>query len=94
MINSFEGFAANALMDLGADVAFAAGLHGDLVRISARSSRDASQNGLDLAAVLREIAKAHGGEGGGHRTAAALETKGDPCALLEECKKRAFESLP
>ena len=50
--------------------------------------------GLNLAEILSEIAQAHSGEGGGHRAAAALEAKGEPCALLEECRKKAAESLP
>jgi nanoRNase/pAp phosphatase (c-di-AMP/oligoRNAs hydrolase) len=93
-INSFEGSAAMALVDLGADVAFAAGKHGDLSRISARAGREAASKGLNLAQILSEVAQAHNGEGGGHRSAAALEARGEPCALLEECKKRAAKSLP
>ena len=93
-INSFEGSAAMALVDLGADVAFVAGKHGDLSRISARAGREAISKGLNLAEILCEVAQAHNGEGGGHRAAAALEARGEPCALLEECKKRAAKSLP
>jgi bifunctional oligoribonuclease and PAP phosphatase NrnA len=93
-INSFEGSAAMALVDLGADVAFAAGKHGDLSRISARAGREAASKGLDLAEILREVAQAHSGDGGGHRAAASLEAKGEPCTLLEECRKRTAESLP
>jgi phosphoesterase RecJ-like protein len=93
-INSFEGSAAMALVDLGADVAFAAGKHRDITRISARASREVASKGLNLAEILRVVAKAHSGEGGGHRAAAALEAKGEPCTLLEECRKRAAENLP
>jgi nanoRNase/pAp phosphatase (c-di-AMP/oligoRNAs hydrolase) len=92
-INSFEGSAAMALVDLGADVAFAAGKHGDLTRVSARAGREAARAGLNLAGVMSEIAQAHGGEGGGHRAAAALEARADPGVLLAECKKLASESL-
>ena len=93
-INSFEGSAAMALVDLGADVAFAAGKHGDITRISARAGREVASKGLNLAEILSEVAQAYSGEGGGHRAAAALEAKGEPCALLEECRKRTSESLP
>jgi nanoRNase/pAp phosphatase (c-di-AMP/oligoRNAs hydrolase) len=93
-INSFEGSAAMALVNLGADVAFAAGKHSDLSRISARAGREATSKGLNLAQILSEVAQAHNGDGGGHRAAAALEARGEPCALLEECKKRAAKSLP
>ncbi len=92
-INAFEGSAAMALVDLGADMALAAGRHGSLTRISGRASREAIRVGLNLAKLLREIAKAHGGEGGGHRAAAALEATGDPSMLLSECRRKAAEIL-
>ncbi len=88
-INAFEGTAAMALVDLGADMALAAGRHGNLTRISGRASREAVRSGLNLAKLLREVAKAHDGEGGGHKAAAALEAVGAPSVLLEECKKKA-----
>jgi len=94
VINSFEGSAAMALVDLGADVAFAAGKHFNLCRVSARASREAARRGLNLAEILREIARAHGGEGGGHRAAAAMEARGEPGSLLEECRIKVAESLP
>ena len=95
-VNSFEGSAAMALVDLGADVAFVAGRHGkgDIVRISARSSREAARKGLNLAKLLGEVGKAYGGDGGGHRSAAALEAVGDPSAILDACRKKVTESLP
>jgi bifunctional oligoribonuclease and PAP phosphatase NrnA len=93
-INSFEGSAAMALVDLGADVAFAAGKHGEITRISARAGREVASKGLNLAEILREVAQANNGEGGGHRAAASLEAKGEPCTLLDKCKKRTSESLP
>jgi bifunctional oligoribonuclease and PAP phosphatase NrnA len=90
-INSFEGSAAMALVDLGADMALAAGRHGHLTRVSGRASRDAIRAGLNLARLLREVAKAHGGEGGGHRAAAALEAEGEPSLLLQECRRKAAD---
>ncbi len=93
-INSFEGSAAMALVDLGADVAFAAGRHGDRVRISARSSRAAVKMGLNLNELLGEVARAHEGDGGGHRAAASMEARGEPKSLLSECRKKAAERLP
>ncbi|HPS91765.1 MAG TPA: DHH family phosphoesterase [Methanothrix sp.] len=95
-VNSFEGSAAMALVDLGADVAFVAGRHGkgDTVRISARSSRGATRSGINLAKLLGEVARAHAGDGGGHRSAAAMEATGDPSAILNACRKRLLESLP
>jgi nanoRNase/pAp phosphatase (c-di-AMP/oligoRNAs hydrolase) len=83
-----------ALVDLGADVAFVAGRHGRLVRISARTSREAARRGLNLAELLGEVGKSYGGDGGGHRSAAALEAAGDPSAILEACRKKVADSLP
>ena len=95
-VNSFEGFAAMALVDLGADVAFVAGRHGKggTVRISARCSREAARMGLNLAKLLGEVGKAHGGDGGGHRSAAALEASGKRSVILDACRKKIAESLP
>ena len=88
-INAFEGHSAMALVDIGADVAFAAGRHNGATRVSGRSNRDAIRAGLDLAEIMRSVAKEAHGEGGGHRAAAALEAEGEPKALLLECKKRS-----
>jgi len=93
-INSFEGSAAMALVDIGADVAFAAGRHGDRIRISARSSRAAVRMGLNLNELMGEVGRAHNGDGGGHKAAAALEARGEPQTLLLECRKKVAERLP
>ena len=74
--------------------AFVAGRHGDTVRVSARCSREAARRGLNLAKLLGEVGKSHGGDGGGHRSAAALEAAGEPSAILDACRKKAAESLP
>jgi len=92
-ISSFEGSAAMGLVDIGADVALAAGKHGSSSRVSGRASREVARAGLDLAAVLRQVAKAYGGEGGGHRAAAAMEACGEPAKLLAECRKKVGETL-
>lgn len=92
-INAFEGSAAMGLVDIGADVALAAGKHAGSIRVSGRASREAARAGLDLANVLRQIAKARGGEGGGHRAAAAMEARGEPAELLDECRKKIVEIL-
>lgn len=92
-INSFEGSAAAALIDLGADVAFVAGRHGDRVRISARSSREAADVGLNLNEILGDIGRAHGGDGGGHRMAASLDASGETGILLQECREKVAGRL-
>lgn len=93
-INSFEGSAAAALIGLGADVAFVAGRHKERVRVSARSSREAARAGLNLNEILGDIGRAHGGDGGGHSSAASLDARGEPGDLLQECRKMAAERLP
>ncbi len=92
-INAFEGSAAMALVDLGADIAFAVSRRDDVSRVSGRASRAAVRAGINLAELMGSIARAHGGEGGGHRAAAALEADNEPAALLAECKKRTIEGL-
>jgi phosphoesterase RecJ-like protein len=92
-INAFEGFAAMGLVDIGADVALAAGKHGRSSRVSGRASREVARAGMDLAGVMRQVAKNHGGEGGGHRAAAAMEAIGEPAELLAECRKKVTETL-
>jgi len=92
-VGAFEGSSAMTLVDIGADVALVGGMHGKLCRISGRARRDAVLSGLDLAAILREVGRAHQGDGGGHRGAAALEASGRPLVLLAECRKRVLEAL-
>jgi phosphoesterase RecJ-like protein len=92
-INAFEGSAAMGLVDIGADVALAAGKHGSSSRVSGRASREVARAGLDLAGVMRRVAKAYGGEGGGHRAAAAMDASGEPAELLAECRKKVAEIL-
>lgn len=96
VVNSFEGSAAMALIELGADVAFVAGRHGqgDLVRVSARSSRESARLGLNLAEILGVVGRAFGGDGGGHISAAALEASGEPSAILEACRNLTVQRLP
>ena len=92
-VGAFEGSSAMTLVDIGADVALVGGVHGDLCRISGRARRDAVLAGLDLAAILGEVGRAHRGDGGGHRGAAALEATGATKELLAECRKKVMEAL-
>jgi phosphoesterase RecJ-like protein len=92
-INAFEGSAAMALVDLGADIAFAASKRDGISRISGRASRASVRAGLNLAELMGSVAKVHGGEGGGHRAAAALEADEESSLLLEECKRKVIEGL-
>ena len=92
-VGAFEGSSAMTLVEIGADVALVGGMHGDLCRISGRARRGAVLAGLDLAAILRDVGRAHRGDGGGHRGAAALEASGPPKELLAECRKKVMAAL-
>lgn len=92
-INSFEGTSAMSLVDIGADVAFAAGRHGNLTRVSGRARREAGRAGVDLSEIMRSVAKSHSGEGGGHRGAAALEAPADARVLLDDLRKKVLEKF-
>lgn len=92
-VGAFEGSAAMTLVGIGADVALVGGMHGNFCRISGRAKRNAVLAGLDLAAILGAVGRAHQGDGGGHRGAAALEASGSPKELLAECRKRVLEAL-
>ncbi|MGQ9469206.1 MAG: DHH family phosphoesterase [Nitrososphaerales archaeon] len=75
-VSSFQASVANALLDLGADVAFALGSHGNEVRGSLRAtqsfySKTKVHLGLDIAQKVASILK---GKGGGHSTAASLSS--------------------
>jgi nanoRNase/pAp phosphatase (c-di-AMP/oligoRNAs hydrolase) len=49
---------------------------------------------LNLNQILGDIGRAHGGDGGGHSSAASFDARGDPEALLQECRNRVAELLP
>jgi len=81
-VSSFQASVANSLLDLGADVAFALGSHGNEVRGSLRAtqsfySKEKVHLGTDIAQKLASILK---GKGGGHSTAASLSS---PCTIDE-----------
>ncbi len=74
-VTAYEASAARALVSLGADVAFVVGGKEE-VRVSARASRKVLDKGVDLAEILRRVAEAVGGQGGGHKGAAGLNVRG------------------
>lgn len=92
-VSAFEGSAAMALVELGADVAFAGGMHGEVCRVSGRARFSATRVGLDLAELMRCAARERGGDGGGHEGAAALEVSCSPGVMLEDLRRRAFQLL-
>lgn len=92
-VGAFEGSSAMTLVEIGADVALVGGDHGDVSRVSGRARRDAVLAGLDLAMIMREVARGRGGDGGGHRGAAALEAAGPLEEILRECRRRVVEAL-
>lgn len=92
-VGAFEGSSAMTLVEIGADVGLVGGIHGDRCRISGRARRDAVLAGLDLASIMKVVGRAHRGDGGGHRGAAALEASGPAKELLAECRKKVMEAL-
>ncbi len=69
-VNSFESLVASKMLELGCTAAFVVSDHDDEVRVIGRS------RGIDIASLLQAMGKASGGEGGGHREAAALTVRG------------------
>lgn len=92
-VGAFEGTAAMALVDLGADVAFAAGPKRKMVTVSGRAGPRAAMAGIDLSEIMRRVAKSSGGDGGGHAGAAAMKAEGSSQKLLSECRRMALERL-
>ncbi|MBR9707747.1 MAG: hypothetical protein GOV15_04890, partial [Candidatus Diapherotrites archaeon] len=72
-LGSFKGLAANALVELGADVAFVLGDSKDSSVVSSRaSSHFLDHTGLDLGHIMTHLGAQFGGDGGGHPGAAAF----------------------
>jgi len=92
-VSAFEGSAAMTLVNIGADVAFVAGKHGKVTRISGRARRKAILAGVDLAKIMNYVGKHHDGDGGGHKGASALEAEGIPEILLKDCRDKVMEIL-
>ncbi|MCQ8903318.1 MAG: DHH family phosphoesterase [Methanothrix sp.] len=92
-VSAFEGSSAMALLDLGADIAFAASSHCGVCRVSGRASFRAVQAGIDLAELMKSVARMHDGSGGGHRGAAAMEACYPPGRLLAELAEAALDRL-
>jgi len=92
-VGSFEGSAARAILDIGADVAFIYSTRKNETRLTVRATRYFYKTtevnfGRDIMIV---VSKSLGGEGGGHPTAAALNI---PSIIPEkELKKKIFALL-
>ena len=74
MIGSFHASVARALVELGADVAFAVGEHEEETRCCMRATQHFyRKTGLHLGvSIATKVAEANRGAGGGHPTAASL----------------------
>ncbi len=90
---AFEAATANALLGLGADVAFVASQKKRKVQLSARCHQRVVELGLNLGLLLNELADLTGLEGGGHPGAAALMGQGDAEALLNLAYRKTKEFL-
>ncbi len=90
---AFEAATANALLAIGADVAFVASQKKRRVQLSARCLPRIAEEGLNLGVLLQELAQETGMEGGGHPAAAALMGNGDAEALLNLAGRKARQML-
>ena len=74
IIGSFQASVARALVELGADIAFAVGEHEEETRCCLRATQHFyKKTGLHLGtSIATKVAEANNGAGGGHPTAASL----------------------
>jgi len=92
-VGSFEGSAARAILDVGADVALIYSTRKKETRLTVRATRYFFKTtGINFGKdVMIKVSKSLGGEGGGHPTAAALNI---PLIIPEkELKKKIFALL-
>jgi nanoRNase/pAp phosphatase (c-di-AMP/oligoRNAs hydrolase) len=89
-IGAFESAACQALLSVGADVAFSGSQKEDGFRITGRANNAAVTAGVHLGDMFNSIAAECGGQGGGHDGAAGLSGKGDVEAMLGICSSRTI----
>jgi len=82
----FEGEIAEALLNLGADIAFVAAPRGKGVRVSGRADEKAVSSGINLANFFKE-------SGGGHEGAAGAYIEGSIENVMKEIKTRLVARL-
>lgn len=84
-VGAFEAASASALVRTGADIAFVGTVEKNELRVSARAnSVFLKQTGIDLAWIMKELAKHFEGEGGGHEGAAGFNGKAESFAQVSE----------
>ncbi|UCF08290.1 MAG: DHH family phosphoesterase [Thermoplasmata archaeon] len=92
-ISAFESSVCNALISIGASIAFAGSQREDEFRISSRATPDMISKGLHLGNLMAAIGDENDCQGGGHNGAAGLSGMGDVEAMLNICLKRAKNAL-
>ncbi|MDO9536842.1 MAG: DHH family phosphoesterase [Thermoplasmata archaeon] len=92
-IGAFESAVCQALLSIGADIAFAGSQNGDDFRITGRANRMAIGAGIHLGDMLNKMANEISGEGGGHDGAAGFSGKGNIEAMLDICFHNSMASL-
>ncbi|RLG22971.1 bifunctional oligoribonuclease/PAP phosphatase NrnA [Methanosarcinales archaeon] len=92
-LREYTDAAASALVSLGADLAIVGTDDDGVVRLSIRSRRELTSNGLNLGELMSSLGRELGGSGGGHTAAAGLEAEGDVDELIEICLKTVAEHL-
>ena len=90
---SFESSVCRALLNAGADIAFAGSQRENEFRLSGRATQDAVRRGVNLGAVLNGIGEETESSGGGHSGAAGISGTGDAEAMLHICMCRTMEIM-
>lgn len=95
-VGSFEAEAASALVRLGSDISFAAGVQKGNLILSARASQSfIEKNNFDIARhIFPSLEKQFGGKGGGHPAAASFNASAvDTYAVLQQCVRQTHMFL-
>ena len=94
-VGAFEADAANALVRIGADIAFAGDSEKGKLLVSGRASNSfVNETGFDLARdVFSKLGEFFNGSGGGHAGAAAFNGEGSIEECLEKCVKLASKKI-
>ncbi len=90
---SFEASVCRALLNAGADIAFAGSQRDEEFRLSGRATQDAVRRGIDLGSMMCAVGEETGSAGGGHGGAAGIAGTGDAEAMLHICSCRCMDAM-
>jgi len=72
-----EGKLAGLILNTGADISLVSRTRDGSTRLTARARRSATEEGINLGEIMKNIAEKLGGEGGGHAGAAGMTSSSD-----------------